>query len=444
VTEGFIPASQRPPLKRPRVRWRIYLFLFGFGMIAYVQARSITVAGVQMMPRLGLSQMQLSYLETAFLVGYTLLQFPGGVLGQRLGARLMFVVIGLIAFAATLATPLAPWVLTGTALFVALLLAQFVLGAAQGPIFPVSAGVFLTWFTPDKWPLVQGVQSMALGLGAALAPPLIARLMTDFDWQRALIWTTLPGLALIVWWGFYARNTPAEHPGVSEAELAELGERAHAAGGQRISWPRVAALFRNRDLLLLTGSYVCLNYVYYLLANWCFLYLVQERHFTVLESGWLASTPPLAAAVGAGVGGHLAAVFAKRYGVHRGLRILPLLSLPAAGLLQFLAVDAVNAYFAVAALAMCFFFVELNEGPYWTAIMYVGGEDTMAAGGILNTGGNLGGIIATPIVGYLSGHGAWTTAFLIGTGFALASAAAWLILNPIRSASAAASPQAAR
>jgi len=48
---------------------------------------------------------------------------------------------------------------------------------------------------------------------------------------------------------------------------------------------------RNRDVLALTGSYVCMNYVYYLLANWCFLYLLQERHFTVLESGWLASTP---------------------------------------------------------------------------------------------------------------------------------------------------------
>ena len=203
--------AQRPPLTRPRVRWRMYLFLFGFGMIAYFQARSITVAGVQMMPRLGLSQMQLSYLETAFLIGYTALQFPGGVLGQRLGARLMFLVIGLIAFAATLATPLAPWILTGTVLYGALLFAQFLLGASQGPIFPVCAGVFEAWFNPEKWSLVQGVQSMALGLGAALTPPLIAWLMTAFDWQRALIWTSLPALACVIWWGFYARNTPFEH-----------------------------------------------------------------------------------------------------------------------------------------------------------------------------------------------------------------------------------------
>src|SRR5256885_14569642 len=48
------------------------------------------------------------------------------------------------------------------------------------------------------------------------------------------------------------------------------------------------ALLQNRDVLLLTVSYLCMNYVFYLLANWCFLYLVQERHITVLESGWLA------------------------------------------------------------------------------------------------------------------------------------------------------------
>ncbi len=52
---------------------------------------------------------------------------------------------------------------------------------------------------------------------------------------------------------------------------------------------------RDRDVLLLTGSYTCMNYVFYLIANWCFLYLVQERHFTLLEGGWLASAPPLAA-----------------------------------------------------------------------------------------------------------------------------------------------------
>ena len=429
-------AASFPSRQRIRVRWKIFLFLFGFGFIAYVQQRSLTVASYRMMPDLGLTQMQIGWLEEALLVGYTAMQFPGGVIGQRLGARLMFVVIGLIAFASCLVTPLAPLVLQGSVLLGVLLAAQLLAGAAQGPIFPVSTGVFQTWFTPDKWPLVQGLQSMGLGLGASFTPPLIAWLMTAFDWRRALAWTTLPALLLIAWWAWYGRNTPAEHPSVSAEELAELGAEPPASVDSAISWSRMWALMKNRDVLVLTASYLCMNYVYYLLANWCFLYLIQERHFTVLQSGMLAGTPPLAAAIGAGAGGWLASVLGKRYGIRRGLRILPLISLPAAGVLQFVAVDAANAYLAVAALALCFACVELNEGPYWAAIMHVGRADAMAASGLLNTGGNAGGLVATPIVAYLSGHHAWTLAFLIGTGFALASAAGWLLVDPTRRAAA--------
>ena len=425
-------ASSTAP--RVRVRWKIFAFLFGFGFMAYLQQRAITVAAYQMMPRLGLSQMQIGWLETALLLGYTAMQFPGGVLGQRVGARRMLVFVGLFGLAATLATPLAPLLLAGSALLVVLCAAQLLLGVSQGPIFPVSAGVFETWFTEDQWPLVQGLQTMGLGLGAALTPPLIAWLMMSFGWQRALAWSTLPALALALGWAWYGRGTPAEHPDVSAAELAELGAHRAAAVDSGISWQRLWELVKNREVLVLTASYLCMNYVFYLLANWCFLYLVQERHFTVLEGGWLASAPPLAAAVGAGVGGKLASVLGTRYGIRWGLAIMPLLSLPAAGALQFLAVGAANAYVAVAALALCFAAVELNEGPYWAAIMHVGRADSMAASGLLNTGGNVGGLIATPVVAYLSGHHQWTTAFVIGAAFALVSGVAWLWVDPTRGA----------
>ena len=291
------------PAQRVRVRWKIFGCLFAFGMVAYLQQRTITVAGHQMMPQLGISQEQLGWLETAFLVGYTCLQFPGGLLGQRLGARRLFVLVTSIAALAMLVAPLAPLLVAGGTLFAVLAAAQLVLGAAQGPIFPVSAGVFEAWFAADQWPLVQGLQSMGLQLGAAVAPPLIGLLMSGFGWQRAIVWTTLPVLLLIAVWAWYGRDTPAEHPSVGAAELAELGAAPAPGSDAALSWRRVLTLLRSRDVLALTLSYVCMNYVFYLVANWTFLYLVQERHFTVLEGGWLAGTPPIAAAIGAGLGG---------------------------------------------------------------------------------------------------------------------------------------------
>ena len=204
------------------------------------------------------------------------------------------------------------------------------------------------------------------------------------------------------------------------------------AADQRITLQRLWTVLKNRDVLLLTFAYACMNYTFYLLVNWCFLYLVQERHFALLEGGFLASAPPVGAAVGATVGGLLAAPLVRRFGLRAGLRLVPLVALPASALLLFLAVDAADPYFAVAALTLCFAAIEMTEGPFWAAVMEVARADTMAATGVLNTGGNIGGIIATPIIAYLSAQHLWTAAFLIGSLFALTGAATWLLVDPTR------------
>jgi sugar phosphate permease len=237
-------------------------------------------------------------------------------------------------------------------------------------------------------------------------------------------------------WAWYGRNTPAEHRAVTPAELAELDAEVAMRDQPGISWRRLRRLLADRSIVLLTLSYTSMNYVFYLIGNWCFLYLIQERHFTILEGGWLAAAPPLAAAFGAGIGGKLSDVLCARIGVRWGYRLVPLVSLPAAGALLLVAVYAPNPYDSVIALALCFATLELNEGPYWAATMYVARGDTMSATGILNTGGNIGGVIGIPIVAYLSGHGAWTAAFVIGTVSALIATVAWLGVDTTRRISA--------
>ena len=406
------------------VRWRIFSFLFGFGFIAYIQQKTITVAAVPMMPALGLSQSQISYIMQAFVLGYAIFQLPGGIIGQRLGARLTFVVIGIAAFLATLAMPLVPEFCHGPALFTALIGVQLVLGLSQGAIFPISAGVFEAWFPPRRWSLVQGLQTAGLGLGAAVTPPLIVYLMGRLGWQRGLVWASLPAVALVALWAWYGRNTPREHPAVTQRELAEIGSQPPVHSS--VSVRQLLTLAADRNVVLLFISYMSMNYTFYLLSNWVVLYLVQERHFSLLESGWLAIAPPLAAALGAGVGGAITSALAQRFGSLWGYRILPLVALLAGGLLLLATVNASNPYLAVAALASCFGAVELTEGAFWGAGMTVGRGDTMAVCGIMNTGGNLGGIIGIPIVGYFSGLHSWNTAFFIGVGFAIVSALAWL------------------
>jgi sugar phosphate permease len=83
----------------------------------------------------------------------------------------------------------------------------------------------------------------------------------------------------------------------------------------------------------------------------------------------------------------------------------------------------------VLALTAAFGAIEINEGAYWAATMHVAGADTGAATGVLNTGGNVGGIVCQPIIAALSGAGLWNAAFASGSLFALAAAGAWLVID---------------
>jgi len=418
---------------RFRVRWTIFSFLFAFAFVAYIQRTSVAIAAERMMPELGLTQIQIGWLLSAFLVSYTAFQFPGGVLGQRMGARWTLVILGLLALVATTMTVAAPKLFHEAGLlFIALLAARFSLGIAQAPIFPVCSGAIEGWFPVAQWPMPQGLLNAGLNLGSAATPPLIAGLMQAAGWQFALIATSAPALALIAWWAWYGRDLPSQHWSVSTSERDELRLNPPTALQSTVSLRRMIRLLRNRDVLLLTTSYGLMNYVFYLLTFWCFLYLVQERHFSVLEGGWLAALPFVAAAVGSALGGAITQNLCSRLGEKWGYRVVPLVALPLAGVFLTLVGWAASAYWAVGALCGAFACIEVTEAPFWAATMRVAPSDSMAATGVLNTGGNLGGVIATPIVALLSAEHHWAAAFVTGTGFALASAALWLSVDVVR------------
>ena len=153
---------------------------------------------------------------------------------------------------------------------------------------------------------------------------------------------------------------------------------------------------------------------------------MQERHVSTLESGWLASLPFLVAAVAAAAGGGLSDALAGQFGERRGRRMLPLFSLPLAAVFLYVTVSARDLDWAVAALCLAFACVEVTEGPFWAATMRAAPADSMAATAVLNTGGNLGGIVATPIIAALSAQHSWGWVFGTGAALSVAAALLWL------------------
>jgi ACS family glucarate transporter-like MFS transporter len=87
---------------------------------------------------------------------------------------------------------------------------------------------------------------------------------------------------------------------------------------------------------------------------------------------------------------------------------------------------ATNAVMAVVLLSICFASTQFTEGAYWAGATYIGGRHTSAATGVLNTGGNLGGVISAPLIPILVDHFDWLIALSSGSVFALLSALLWL------------------
>jgi ACS family glucarate transporter-like MFS transporter len=427
-------SAARTPIRRSRVRWQILGFLFAFSIVAYVQRTALSVAGERMMPDLGLTQTQLGWLLTVFLVGYTGAQFPGGVVARRLGGRLTLTVCGIVSVAATLFIPAAPLLLGGNALLMGMLAAQAILGVAQGPVFGVTSGSIERWFPQRQWALAQGLVTAGINIGAAITPPLISTLMVWRGWAFALAAASVPPLLLVAWWWLRFQDDPACHPGVSQAEIEEIGFNSSESDTPLFSLPRIWALLADRNLLLLSLSYGLMNFVFYLISFWSFLYLVQVRGFSALQSGWLVALPFLTASIGSTLGGLVTDRLVSAKGTRPGLRLVPLLALPAAGLMLPVAVNAADSLLALAAIAACFFLVELTEASFWAGSMAIGQEDAAIAGGLLNTGGNLGGIVATPFVAALTAAGAWHAAFLAGTACSFASTLLWFVIDTGRPA----------
>ncbi len=415
------------------IRWVIFACLFGFAVFAYIQRTSVAVAADRMMPELGLNQVQIGWLLTAFMASYTIFQMPAGAMGQRWGARRTLLLASILALIGTFATAALPSVFAGTALFASLLIARAVLGVAQAAVFPVASGAIETWFPRAGWSFPQGLMASALNLGAAVTPPLIAWTMEAVNWRFAVIVSSAPVLLLTIYWARRAHDRPDQDKTVSPAELAELGANPPPVGSAHIV-ARTIRLLKDRDLNLITLSYLLMNYSFYLLTYWCFLYLVQERRLSGMESGWLAAIPYIAAVAGSALGGRMSDIFCKRLGERRGFGIVPLIALPVAALALDMVVEAPSAFGAVFALCVAFAAVEITEAAYWAAAMRIGQSESMVATGILNTGGNIGGVIGTPIVAALSASGGWHGAFLTGSACSIAAAALWLLVNPARRA----------
>ncbi len=424
--------AARSDHQRTHVRWVILALLFMVSFVAYVLRTNMSIAGENMMADLGLSKIQLGMVLSAFAWGYAIFQFPGGIFGDIVGSRRALSFIAVLWGILTLATGLVPGTTVASTTFIltTLIGLRFLMGVVQAPLFPVfGGGTIGTWFPVSGWAFPNGLTSTGLTLGAAATAPLVAWLMETLGWRESFILTApLAFLIAGVWW-WYARDNPADHPRVGKQELDLINAdrpSPEQAIEDKTAWKRV---LKNRDILLLTASYFCMNYVFYIFFNWFFIYLVDVRKFEILEGGYFAAAPWMVGAVAASVGGLWCDRLCKRIGPRWGCRIPGIVGLSLVAGLLFLGATATNPYLAVVFLSLSFGCTQLTEGAYWAAAIFVSGKHASAATGVMNTGGNVVGGIGALLVPITAEAFGWVPALATGSVFAMIGVGLWLFVR---------------
>ncbi len=399
-----------------RTQQRIVALLCATATAGYICRVNVSTAGALMMKEFDLDQPAMGRIFSAFLLGYALCQIPGGAAADRWGARRTLRIAAWLWTTVTVAQAFIGWGLFATAAVSAsgaLLAVRFILGVSEAAIYPASAQGVARWIAPSHQGRANGIVIASVGLGSALASPLVSSTMIRWGWRTAIVISALPSLLTALVW-LKVREPP---PFAGQA-LSQPAGQSRATAGRGTYW--------NRSFGLLTLSYTLQGYVGYIFVSWFYLYLVQERGFGMLTGAWVNSMSWMLSIAAIPVGGMISdRLAASGLGWAWGRRLVPVVGMSASGVLISIGAHTGNPAVAAAALAFATAFVLSVEGPFWATMMRIAGPASGTAGGAMNMGCNVGGLISPALTPLLASWIGWENALHVAACLALIAAVLW-------------------
>ena len=401
----------------PRLRAAMVGLLTLATTINYIDRQALSVAAPVISRELGLSATDYSRIVFFFLLAYALMQVVTGAMVDRLGARLGFAAAIVGWSLASMAHALGRGVMSFSVL-------RFILGFFEAANFPAALKAIAEWFPPSERSSAVGWVNVGPGLGAILAPPLVAWLTLTWGWRAAFVGTGVLGFVWVgLWLGLYrqvARSMTPKDPG------SEPGPAAPAE--PRMAWPE---LVRDRRGLGLMIARFTSDGAFYFFVFWLPTYLAGVRGFEIREIGLFAWMPFLASDLGALTGG-----FGSTYLIRRGWSIdasrkivmwtgavLSACALPAAA--------ASTPYLALAWISVALFGIQVKCSSVFTlpADLFPAGSVALAWG-LSGAAGSLGGMLFQLYVGRMVDTVGYNPVFLAVSVMHLLSAGCVMLFIP--------------
>jgi len=423
-----------------RTRWMILAMLFVITTINYADRATISIAAPGIKKELGLDAVQMGFVFSAFAWSYVIAQLPGGWLLDRFGSKITYFFSIFLWSVFTMLTGAAGFVAGGAA--VTLLFAlRLLVGAAEAPSFPGNSRIASAWFPTNERGLAAAIFNSAQYFATVLFAPIMGWLVHSYGWHS--VFYVMGGLGIVmafVW--LKVIYAPKDHPSVSQSELKYIQEGgalvdldgAQKAPAQVNTFAAIKELLGNRMLLGVYIGQYCITTLTYFFLTWFPVYLVQERHMTILKAGFVASLPAIAGFIGGVSGGWLSDRLAKRGYSLSVSRKVPIVL----GMLMSMSMIACNYIetdmLVVAVMSLAFF----GKGVGALGWAVVSDTSPKEAGGLsgalFNTFGNTAGITTPIVIGYIvQGTGSFSGALVyVGANAALAIACYLFIVGDIK------------
>ncbi len=268
-------------------RWLIIGLVFLATVINYLDRQTLSVAAPVITEEFHMSNVDYSRVVFAFMLAYTIMNGVSGRMVDRLGTKLGYAIcIGWWSVAAMLhSLARGPFSLG---------VFRFLLGMGEAGNWPAGVKVVAEWFPPRERALASGIFNSGSAIGAVIAPPLVAWIISRSGWRPAFLLVGGAGLVWLLAW-LWLYHTPAN-------------ARAEAAKQQLSTW----ALLRTRWVWLFTVSKIFSDPAWYFYIFWFPQYLKSDRGFDIVAIGKFAWIPFVTADAGNLIGGAFAAALLSR------------------------------------------------------------------------------------------------------------------------------------
>jgi MFS transporter, ACS family, glucarate transporter len=402
--------------------WPIVFMLCATATAGYICRVNVSTAAPLIMKEFGLSQIEMGRIFSAFLLGYALFQIPSGAVADRVGARrLLSAIVWLWVIITVLQTVVGrgPFQTAAATAIAAFMVFRFFLGISASPTYPGSAQGVSRWVIPQYQARANGIVIASIGLGSAIAPVIVSYVMVKLGWRSALIASAIPALIIALIW-IRVKEPPNIINSAFSRNDSESNKDTHNRG-------KINSL----SFWLLTISYTLQGYVGYIFVSWFYLYLVQERHFGLLSGAWMSSLPWILSIVSIPLGGWVSdRLAAGSCGPVWGRRFVPLSGMALSGILISIGAHTGSAVMAAISLAFATALILCVEGPFWATMMRIAGNKSGTAGGIMNMGSNVGGLISPALTPLIASWIGWENALHVAAGLAVIGALLWIGIKP--------------